>query len=48
MISREPAGRSFPAKWYLIATIQPDGSYSFKAELFDDALVMVPSIRDLG
>ena len=35
-----------PAKWYLIATIEPDGSYSFKAELFDDASIIVPSIRD--
>jgi len=31
-------------KWYPIATIQPDGSYSFNAELFDDASMVVPSI----
>jgi len=36
-----------PAKWYLIATIQPNGSYSFKAELFDDASIVVPSIGDI-
>jgi hypothetical protein len=37
-----------PAKWYPIATIQPDGSYSFKAELFDDPSIVVPSIGGWG
>ena len=35
-------------KWYRIATIRPDGCCSFKAELFDDASIVVPPISSWG
>jgi hypothetical protein len=48
VLMAEAAAPDADNKWYRIATIRPDGSYSFEAELFDDALIVVPPISSWG
>ena len=48
VLMAEAAAPDGDNKWYRIATIRPDGSYSFEAELFDDALIVVPPISSWG